>query len=105
MHFGFEMLAQSQNRSLHKISTDADRVHGFATSAPVGTLQLFLINKFNVVQKVRVVLSPVGAAPEQLRSLVDTPDHWGTVTAPQHVPCVGRVCEIALPPLSFSVFQ
>ena len=57
MHFGFEMLAQSQNRSLHKVNTNADRVHGFATSAPTGTLQLFLINKFNVVQKVRVVLT------------------------------------------------
>ena len=106
MHFGFEMLAQSQNRSLHKVNTSADRVHGFAASAPAtGALQLFLINKFDAVQKVRVALAPAGAAPEELTSLVDTPDHWGAVTAPQHISCVGRVCEVVLPPLSFSMLQ
>eukprot|EP01048_Picozoa_sp_COSAG05_P021490 COSAG05_NODE_3970_length_1744_cov_4.354407_1_plen_495_part_10 len=53
MHFGFEMLAKAQNRSLHKITTTADRVHGFATSSPMtGAIQLFLINKFSVTQEV-----------------------------------------------------
>jgi hypothetical protein len=106
MHFGFEMLAQSQNRSLHKVNTSADRVHGFATSAlGAGTLQLFLINKFDAVQQVRVLLPPAGVAPTELTSMVDTPDHWGTVTAPQGVSCVERVCVLAVPPLSFSMLQ
>ena len=105
MHFGFEMLAEAQNRSLHKVNTSADRVHGFATSASTGTLQLFLINKFDAVQKVRISLAPVGAVPEEQTSLVDTPDHWGTVTVPQNISCVGHICEIALPPLSFSILQ
>ena len=107
MHFGFEMLAKSQNRLLHQVNTSADRVHGFATSSPVmaGALQLFLINKFDALQKVRVLLPPTGAAPKELTSMVDTPDHWGTVTTPQAVSCVELVCVLALPPLSFSMLQ
>ena len=106
MHFGLEMLAQSQNRSLHKVNTSADRVHGFATSSlATGALQLFLINKFDALQKVRVVLPPTGSAPTQLTSMVDTADHWGAVTAPQLISCVERACVLALPPLSFSMLQ
>eukprot|EP01048_Picozoa_sp_COSAG05_P031787 COSAG05_NODE_11801_length_495_cov_2.858586_1_plen_109_part_10 len=51
--YSTEMLAKAQNRSLHKITTSADRVHGFATSSPMtGAIQLFLINKFSVTQEV-----------------------------------------------------
>ena len=37
-----------------------------------------------------------------ITSMVDTADHWGTLTAAEPVACVAGVCELQLPPLSFS---
>ena len=107
MHFGFEMLAKAQNRSLHKITTSADRVHGFATSSPMtGAIQLFLINKFSVTQEVNVTLPRYAfTAPSAFTSMVDGADHWGTITDPTTFVCEGRVCKLALPALSFSMVE
>ena len=34
MHFGLEMLAQAQNKSMHKLNTSADRVRATSRSHP-----------------------------------------------------------------------
>lgn len=107
MHFGIEMLAEAQNKSLHAINTTADRVHGFATVDAVGKLELYLINKFEVAMPVTVLVSvPVSGVallPTQVASMVDTPEdeHWGALrTTP--ATCVQSVCRLTLPPVSFS---
>jgi hypothetical protein len=121
MHLGFEMLAQAQNRSYLKLNTSAARVHGFATiaesTAPTGTggalLQIFLINKYDALQDVQVTLPSTLAwraldpSGLEIRSMVDTADHWGQRTMPTPVSCnsARALCECTLPPLSFSVIQ
>jgi hypothetical protein len=114
MHLGFELLAKAQNRTMLKLNTTAKRVHGFASlEASSGHVQVFLINKFEVVQKIRVALpasGPAALAEGTLTSMVDTADHWGTSVVLKLGPASGcragsRVCELSLPALSFSLLQ
>ena len=112
MHYGLEMLARAQRKSLLKITGTADgyRVHGFATrneTAPggAGADTVYLINKFEVEQKVRITFGSQGANLTDLGhviSLVDTEDHWGALAGSQPQ-CDAGVCELVLPPVSFSI--
>ena len=86
MHLGLELLATAQNQSMLKINTTAPRVHGFASRhEPDGEIRIFLINKFEAQQKLRVVLPAGMHELDTIVSMVDTPDHWGEVTAPRPV--------------------
>lgn len=114
MHLGFELLAKAQNRTMLKLNTTAKRVHGFASlEASSGHVQIFLINKYEAVQKVYVALpasGPAALADGTLTSMVDTADHWGTNTVVKLGAASGctagsRVCELSLPALSFSIVQ
>ena len=106
MHLGLELLATAQNQTMLKINTSAPRVHGFASRGePSDEVRIFLINKFEVQQKLRVVMPAGMRELATIVSMVDTPDHWGEVTAPQQVACVSGVCEFAVPPVSFSMLQ
>ena len=112
MHHGLEMLARAQRKSLLKINGTADgyRVHGFATrneTGPgpgpgAGPDAVFLINKFEVEQKVNIALGSPAAELGHVISLVDTDDHWGAL-AGSRSQCTAGVCELVLPPVSFSM--
>ena len=106
MHLGLELLATAQNQSMLQMNTSASRVHGFASRDELsGAVSIFLINKFEVAQKLRVSL-PVGAlAPDSVVSMVDTTDHWGKLTAVQPVSCVSGTCQLTTPPVSFTVLR
>ena len=118
--FGFELLAMAQNRSFLHLSTSAPRVHGFAIvcdhaacpGAATDEVVLFLINKFEAAQDIRVMLPPrimghqwqnTGTRSYRVRSMVDTADHWGTTTLSDSAPCISStVCDFSLPAVSFS---
>ena len=110
MHLGLELLATSQNRSMLKVNTSADRVYGFAT-VPVagqggGGLEVLLINKFEQAQKVRLALPTAltrGATLQltKMSSMVNSSDGWGELRG-DAVCCAGGSCEFKLPPVSFS---
>ena len=72
---------------------DTQRVHGFATAGRAGqsTARLFLLNKMEVPQQIRVRLPAGSPAYATGQSVVDTDDHWGAVRATQ-VACGGRDC-------------
>ena len=81
-------------------------MHGFGSREEAsGSVQLFLINKFEKPAKLRVALgsgAATASADMSITSMVDTADHWGTLTAAEPVACVAGVCELQLPALSFS---
>jgi uncharacterized membrane protein len=106
MHLGLELLATAQNQSMLKINTSAPRVHGFACRKEgSGEIRVFLINKYEAQQKLRVVLPAGTNELKSVVSMVDTADHWGKVTEAQKVACVSGVCELAVPSVSFSMLK
>lgn len=113
---GISMLARAANGSrltLANGETAPRRVHGFAvlkedaTNGPAA--MLYLINKYETEANATVQLpSFIHAAdskrPPRLDSMVDTEDHWGTMTSlDSAIACTAAVCTITLPPVSFSV--
>ena len=114
VHHGMEMMARAQNQSMLAVSTSGYRLHGFA-SRPAGgsTVQLWLINKYDAPpQKVKLTLPAGATAPTTVVSLLDDADgsvplaqRWGTRTPPTPLDCTAGVCELVLPPLSFSMLS
>jgi hypothetical protein len=127
VHYGMELLAHAQNQSMLEVSSNGYRLHGFATRNEItGAIQLFLINKYDgAPQKVRLTLptnrttgirgrnnSAAGNNVSRLSSVqtlvddaplsVPLSERWGRLLDPQPLACVDAVCELVLPPLSFS---
>ena len=119
MHFGLEMLAKSTGLTLFPLSTSNKRIHGFVgrrntstAAAAAGHAEYYLINKFESAMPVTidgvVAVDAAAAArmlPSMLESMVDTSDHWGTVTSSSNsITCTAgaNACTFTLPPLSFS---
>ena len=105
MVIGLEMLASAANQTYLAVTTTQRRVHGFAARAAAAPfLRLYLLNKLEAPQAVRIQL-PAGGAPLLFaEAMVDTDDHWGTRRA-LDVSCDGGVCEATLPPLSFTMLS
>ena len=85
------------------------RVHGFASRDHARPyLRVFVINKLEAPQMLRIKLHAGGAPLRAAEAMVDTEDHWGTRRS-LNVTCAGGsgpegrggVCEVLLPPVSF----
>jgi hypothetical protein len=115
MHYGLELLARAQNQSMLQVGTSGFRLHGFASrDSTTNQVQVWLINKYDgAPQKIRLTIPLTGnksIVPNSIVSVVDDagpevpgPEHWGMMTAPKQVTCTMGVCELELPPLSFSM--
>lgn len=102
---GLGLLARAAGAAQLNVSTTAPRVHGFAAlTAPAGALRVFLLNKYEAPQPARVALPSGLPSFVFAESLVDTADHWGTVT-PTAVACAARACDVVLPALSLTVLS
>ena len=102
VHYGFELLSSAQGKKLVKIKNGSPSGYGFAALSDQ-TLEVFLMNKSNVNNTLKIHvggkknISPTGT----MVSLVDTPDHWGTLKE-QSIQKQGKFLEVTLPPLSYS---
>jgi len=118
MHIGLEMLAESVGMQMLRMTVNFTnpnvhiaRVHGFAAGA--GSEQrVYLINKMQTAQLVRVELPARSAALTRATSMVDTTDHWGakisssiscTNVAREDKPSLS--CNFELPPVSFTMLD
>ena len=134
MHFGLELLAQAAGGNMLSMNTSQPRVHGFAalprnaSLGGEGPLLVYLLNKFQAAMPLKMTLPLPAPLPTtssnlerltfsgpvacQVRSLVDTPDHWGQLTGPDACSCsptsaalTELSCSFTLPALSFSLFE
>ena len=115
---GMEMLSNAQNLSMLTVNSTGYRLHGFAgRDRRSGAVSLWLINKYNASesgaagQKVRLTLPAGALAPTSIVSLLDDSAddvakqrRWGSLTT-KPLKCASGVCELVLPPLSFSLLK
>jgi hypothetical protein len=122
MHLGMGLLARCTGSGMRAVETNCSRVHGFAArndtttgsggDGPTAPLRLYLINKLEQDQLVTVSLPASGraqaayATPPKQESMVDTPDHWGTIEVDgggATCDAGGRSCSAVLPATSLTL--
>ena len=96
------------------VATTGYRLHGFAArNSTTNHVRVWLINKCDgPAQCARVTLPAAGVEPSSVASVIDdagpgvpNDQRWGALTPPRPVVCAANVCEIELPPLSFSMLM
>lgn len=102
LHFGFEMLSSALGKRLVRMDSGSHVAYGFATLED-GQLEVFLLNKTNENEPIELNIRG-SARPRStaiITSLVDTPDHWGTLHK-SNVTVSAPAVPVVLPAMSYS---
>merc|ERR1711862_459865 len=96
MHLGFEMLYEACNGDFHELLPDKHRIHGFAVRTKQKDM-CYLVNKFEQEKEVEIHFPENWDPLVNVKSMVDTDDHWGKFELSAVKSCDNGVCTLTLP--------